>query len=685
MFKSLVTISCFIVLFSATVVVTHAGWQLVTPYGTTNDLRAVAVANGRFVAGGAVVLLYSDDNGAAWKAAQFTGAPDVRGIVYGNDMFVAAGSGPAYRSTDGKTWIASATSVEANSLAFGNGTFVATGNGSISHSTDGANWTVISNVTAYPIRYAAYGKGKFVAFSAEHSQQLSSNIVIVTSADGKDWTTTTFTVAPPPTDYYCPPRAPCDAQYAALGLASDGAGFLASVIYQKDQIGILGRIYLRSNDGVTWGATHGSDETAFFPSGEDLLKSVNGQVIVLGDTATTSDPRYLATLPDLTRHTLPFPRGQATAFPRDIAGNESALVVVGTGGYIAHGPNVNAMELSAAGSAIGLSSVAAVGARIVGVGPALSTELSTNSGATWTTVALPNGAAQIKSVKYADGKFVVVGASGTVFRSTFGDTWSKRLSNTSSDLRDVVFENGLWVAVGKAGTIITSPDAAFFSLQNVATEVQLNGVAAGAGQFIAVGLDGAILSSSNGTSWTVRGTEEAVTLNSIAYGNGRFVAVGLAGYTIASSDLAQWTPTVIFGVGDLTRVAFGDGKFVAVEAGSGRVFESIDGTNWTTTILPELSASGADGSDGHVWISGYGGVIWKSVVDEIKLTGGLDDQQRFRIRITVPVPGKYRVYSTLDLSSAQWTARDALDIATESAWIDDAALSEKSFYVVRQE
>ena len=104
-----------------------------------------------------------------------------------------------------------------------------------------------------------------------------------------------------------------------------------------------------------------------------------------------------------------------------------------------------------------------------------------------------------------------------------------------------------------------------------------------------------------------------------------------------------------------------------------------------SSILPELSASGADGSDGHVWVSGYGGVIWKSVADEIKLTGGLDDQQRFRIRITVPVPGKYRVYSTLDLASAQWTARDALDIATESAWIDDAALSEKSFYVVRQE
>src|ERR1043165_1069080 len=123
--------------------VLRADWQLVTPLSITNNLRAVANGNGKYVAGGDDILLYSLDNGANWKVASATSGLQVRAIAYGNGVYVAVGLGSQiFYSADAIHWqAADAPLTDFETINFGNGVFAATTqSGAIAYSTDGANW-----------------------------------------------------------------------------------------------------------------------------------------------------------------------------------------------------------------------------------------------------------------------------------------------------------------------------------------------------------------------------------------------------------------------------------------------------------------------------------------------------------------------------------------------------------------
>jgi hypothetical protein len=126
---------------------------------------------------------------------------------------------------------------------------------------------------------------------------------------------------------------------------------------------------------------------------------------------------------------------------------------------------------------------------------------------------------------------------------------------------------------------------------------------------------------------------------------------------------------------------------VAAEEGSSRVFESENGERWTAVTLPEFVGAGVDASDGTLWVSGGGGVIWKWVPERIALTAGLNTEGRFMMRIRVPGPGRYVVYST-GLSgppaAKTWIERDVLEITEEATWTE--TIHEDAWiYVVNRE
>jgi len=98
------------------------------------------------------------------------GAEGISDIAWGNDKFVAVGTGGqmAY-SSDGINWTAVTDSTfgstTISSIAWGNDKFVAVGyNGKMANSSDGITWTAVTDSTfVFQIRGIAWGSDKFVA------------------------------------------------------------------------------------------------------------------------------------------------------------------------------------------------------------------------------------------------------------------------------------------------------------------------------------------------------------------------------------------------------------------------------------------------------------------------------------------------------------------------------------------
>ena len=114
-------------------------------------------------------------------------------IAYGNDQFVAVGSGynttNIVTSTDGVNWVQpqSGTTDGFVGIAYGNGVFVAVGDLSshsniVATSANGVNWVRRQVVTPAdgPLGAIAYGNGQFVAVSRPNGR----NSFVLTSADG---------------------------------------------------------------------------------------------------------------------------------------------------------------------------------------------------------------------------------------------------------------------------------------------------------------------------------------------------------------------------------------------------------------------------------------------------------------------------------------------------------------------
>ena len=186
-------------------------------------IYSISYCNGKFFAGGSsynsstyasTYKIATSTDGTTWTEVTqivFVGDySEIRGIVYGNDKFVAIGhyynqstytyTTKIVTSTDGVTWTASGfISCEyIGEIVYGNGKFVAISSkedGKMATSTDGVTWTEVDignlfnyvitdkDGTTYSGSYISaivYGGGKFVAGGGDG--------VIATSTDGIKWT-----------------------------------------------------------------------------------------------------------------------------------------------------------------------------------------------------------------------------------------------------------------------------------------------------------------------------------------------------------------------------------------------------------------------------------------------------------------------------------------------------------------
>lgn len=82
---------------------------------------------------------------------------------------------------------------------------------------------------------------------------------------------------------------------------------------------------------------------------------------------------------------------------------------------------------------------------------------SNDSGTTWIDTSI--GSFDHNSVAYGNGIFVAVGASGQIYSSADGITWTAQSSGTSAALLKVFFLKDRFFALGTSGTIISSTNA----------------------------------------------------------------------------------------------------------------------------------------------------------------------------------------------------------------------------------
>ncbi len=238
-------------------------------------------------------------------------------------------------------------------------------------------------------------------------------------------------------------------------------------------------------------------------------------------------------------------------------------------------------EVRTSGTASDLYNITYDGGKFVAVGADGSITTSTD-GITWTSQTLTGGGL-FYGVTYGNGTFVASGQGGAVVTSTDGSSWTSRTTPTSAMLYCAAYGNGTFVVVGMGGTVISSNDGVTWTKQTSDTTKDLYGVAYGNNRFVVVGTAGLLLTSPDGATWTSHDGLSANTnwLDQLTWSGSLFVAAGQAGTIVTSPDGTTWTARTSGAICDYYCVAYGTGGFVAVGAG-GCISTSTDGATWVS-------------------------------------------------------------------------------------------------------
>ncbi|HEY3853850.1 MAG TPA: hypothetical protein VGO67_05600 [Verrucomicrobiae bacterium] len=523
------------------------------PVPTGNNLNAVTYTNGVFVAVGDAGTIATSPDGFAWQLQSLASQNPLNLVVGGNGRFVAAGPGGLIAaSSDATNWIVqnSPTTNTFSAIGFGGTAFVlADTAGNIYSSPTGTNWNVSTLVAGGNVVGSfAYGNGLFVG---------AVNAGDVTSPDGTNWT---FFAVPGgyPTERLNDVVF-ADGFFEATGISNDFSFPYVSSTF-----------FWQSTNGQNW---------SIVSNGIDNVDAAYGAGVFVrvGDLGTISTSTNLQDWSETNwfNQSL-FEQFGYTPFGHTCSLASSSNVVVSVGTYYGWWGPANV--------------------------PYAAGYVSTNGGLSWNFIPGLNftGATNyqnINGVTWGNGTFVAVGGgynySGTILTpgyiasSTDGYNWLTRNSGSGDMLNNAAFGGGKFVCVGASGTILTSPTGAAWSGRYSGSTVNLNGVAYGNGQYIVVGDSGTILSSQDSATWN--GQYSAVTENlmQVAYGNGVFVGVGQSGTVIMSSDGTNWSPETSGVTADIDSVIYHNNQFVApVTTGSpSQILTSSDGAHWNVQNL----------------------------------------------------------------------------------------------------
>jgi len=212
---------------------------------------------------------------------------------------------------------------------------------------------------------------------------------------------------------------------------------------------------------------------------------------------------------------------------------------------------------------------------------------ATPFGHKWTYSAIDASSADFYDVSYGQGLFVAVGTGGAIYSSSDAVTWTVRTPPNTPNYTDIAFANGVFVVVGATTAsgnppIARSTDGINWSTPTTSPASTMTGVSYGNGVWVAVGNQRSYVSMDNGVNWTTSSVISNLQFaQGLSFGNGVFTAVTALGTIVYSYDGLTWTVSnILYSSSAFIDVAFGNQTFVTL-AGDGTVYTSSDGISWT--------------------------------------------------------------------------------------------------------
>ncbi len=393
------------------------------------------------------IILTSHD-GTSWiENNSPTSNCSLRGVTFGDGIFVAVGEGATLTSPDGITWSDGDLRGNFNSVAYLDGMFVAVGYGGIITSPDGTNWTLRER--GWGSHGIAYGNDIFVVVGEDSS--------IFTSPDAQNWTDRT-------------PKMTQDVIYAngtffAVGSgiqsSSDGvtwtkktrkdlgiSGGLQGITYGKGTFVAVGGeeenykrygLILTSTDGIDWKR---SDLT--FLGSLNSVTYGNGTFVAVGIT-DLKDGNY-------NYHDIFLTSSDGVNWTKTIGEVFLGLskIIYGNGVFVAFGGYENVVTSA--------------------------------DGVNW--LLQRDTPDYFQAVTYGNGLFVALG-DGVILTSSDGRSWTTRVSGDLLDINSIGYRNGTFVATSNT-SIFTSVDAIIW-IKRTNTSAGTHSITYGNGTFLAVG------------------------------------------------------------------------------------------------------------------------------------------------------------------------------------------------------
>jgi len=409
---------------------------------TDASLYAITYGGGRFVVVGynytidengtetlSAVSAVSED-GSSWQVNDVGQGTFLRGVVYGNDGFLAWGE-----NFDNK------------------------GTTNILFSADGGNWEEVASLEGQCIRDITYAENSYLAVADCGPYRY------YTSQDGRSW--------------------------SPVGSAGvNNAGFF-DVIYGDDRFVAsgFGGIAI-SSDGLSWQGVSEFGDISWLGLGIEAVTYGDGVYLAVGVRWLEDGGRQGVILRSSDGESwAAADEGLITnEHFKGIAYGGGKYVAVGDGGIYSSENGDEWNYMNGAG-ARGLYSVTASNTgKFVAVGGS-GVIFASDDGDSWTFVGSEAGADyDLTSVTVSeDGRFVAVGTHGVILTSTDGENWEPVSSGTEKGLWGVAYVNDKFVAVGVDGTVLVSDNGLEWELLNTSAGGLLTGVAFGNNRYVVAG------------------------------------------------------------------------------------------------------------------------------------------------------------------------------------------------------
>ncbi len=566
-------------------------WQLRNPVGDGENINDVVFGNNSFVAVGDNGSLYVSTDGENWEKKEINETvngqsqpltADLKGVAYGNGLYMAVGGTRVLRSTNAINWqTVYVWTADLLGISFGNSQFVITGDArTILSTVDGTSWSStrlgVQPETGAALYDAAYSEELgfwTVAGDPAQWEPIDGNLFdgeyptmtqVFTSVNGINWQRQVVPMIND-TDFYTGSMRSVSAGFDVAGdpvvrtfghnagvdnndlISYNGTSW---VFGGGEAVDINGSVYTEGNGqpGFIYvgelGAIGGQEPSFItFPG---ITSTLNGiafgkqTYIAVGDSGrilSSTDARSWSVRSS----------ANLAALNAVVVNSQGKYVAIGADGTLLNSEDsiswTAATSVPTAYQSTSFFDVTTTDSFFVAVGDNGSVLISYD-GDVWDSRAVP-ALYELYAVTYGDNTIAAVGAGGEIVTSPDGDNWFSGETGTTNHLRAIHYADGLFVAVGEGGTVLTSPDAQTWTARTSGTTQALYGVGYGevdgVGRWLVVGVSGIVLTSDDGgATWTSQFSGTDNTLTSVSYGLGNFFVVGSAGTGLTSTDAEEW-------------------------------------------------------------------------------------------------------------------------------------------------